>query len=159
IPAEEMVLKLKAALDARLDPDFIIIARTDARAVDGLDAALERANRYGAAGADIVFVDAPLSRQELERIPREVKYPQMSVMLVGGVTPILSVDELAQLGYKLIVFPIESLLVAGAGLQRLIQALLTRGRLDQADTELMTFAQIKQVLQMEEVLSLRERLE
>ena len=158
IPAEEMVLKLRAALDARRDPDFILIARTDARAVEGMDAALLRANLYGNTGADVVFVDAPVSRQELERIPREVKYPHMSVMLVGGVTPILSVDELAQLGYKYIVFPIESLLVAGAGMQRLIQALLTKGRLDQADTELMTFGQIKHVLEMEKVLSLRERL-
>src|SRR5436190_4730455 len=113
IPTEEMVLKLRAALDARRNPDFVLVARTDARAVEGIDAAIERANRYGAAGADICFIEAPESREELERIPREVNYPLLVNMLSGGVTPILSVNELAQLGYKIVVCPIESLLVAG----------------------------------------------
>src|SRR6516162_10036620 len=69
IPVAEMVLKLKAALAARTDPDFVIVARTDARAVEGIDGAIERANRYGAAGADVCFIEAPESREELERIP------------------------------------------------------------------------------------------
>src|SRR5262245_60625554 len=130
IPAEEMVLKLKAALQARRDPNFVIVARTDARATLGIDAAIERANRYGRAGADVCFIEAPESRQELERIPREVKYPLLVNMLTGGVTPILSVEELGRLGYKIVVCPIESLLVAGRAVQKLIQALLTRGRVD-----------------------------
>src|SRR5919201_494823 len=71
IPAEEMVLKLRAALGARRDPNFTIIARTDVRAVEGIDAAVERANRYGGAGADVCFIEAPEGRAELERIPRE----------------------------------------------------------------------------------------
>src|SRR5206468_13121843 len=75
IPAEEMVLKLRAALDARRDPDFVIIARTDARAVEGIDAAIDRANHYGETGADVCFIEAPESRAELDRIPREVRYP------------------------------------------------------------------------------------
>src|ERR671936_186775 len=124
IPAEEMVLKLRAALDARRDPDFTIIARTDVRAVEGIDAAIARANRYGEAGADVCFIEAPESRQELERIPGEVRYPLLVNMLSGGVTPILSVGELERLGYKIVVCPIESLLVAGKAVQRLIQALL-----------------------------------
>src|SRR6516225_11958312 len=127
IPADEMVLKLHAALGARTDPDFVIVARTDARAVEGIDGAIERANRYGAAGADVCFIEAPESRKELERIPREVRYPLLVNMLTGGVTPILSVDELERLGYKIVVCPIESLLVTGAAVQRLINALLTRG--------------------------------
>src|SRR5215470_11277146 len=73
IPTEQMLLKLRAALDARRDPDFLIVARTDARAVEGIEAALERANRYGVAGADVCFIEAPQSRQELELIPREVR--------------------------------------------------------------------------------------
>src|SRR5207302_952591 len=112
IPAEEMVLKLRAALGARTDPDFIIVARTDARAVEGIGSAIERANRYGTAGADVCFIEAPESRQELEQIPREVKYPLLVNMLTGGVTPILTVEELGKLGYKIVVCPIESLLVA-----------------------------------------------
>src|SRR5262245_27257639 len=74
IPAGEMVLKLRAALDARRDPDFIIIARTDARAPEGIAAAIDRVNRYGATGADVCFIEAPENRAELERIPREVSH-------------------------------------------------------------------------------------
>jgi 2-methylisocitrate lyase-like PEP mutase family enzyme len=158
IPAAEMVLKLRAALDAREDPDFVIVARTDARAVEGLLSAVERANRYGEAGADVCFIEAPEGQDELEQIPRQVRYPLLVNMLTGGVTPILTVDELARLGYKVVVCPIESLLVAGAAIQRLIQALVNRGRVDEAG-EMMTFAEIKQVLGLDEVLGVRERVE
>jgi methylisocitrate lyase len=154
-----MVLKLKAALDARHDPDFIIIARTDARAVEGVEAALKRGNLYGATGADIIFIDAPQSREELERIPREVKYPLLVVMLTGGVTPMLSLDELSQLGYKIVLWPIETLLASGAAIQQLIRAVRTRGRPDQDQTAMMSFAEIKKLVRMEEVLQMRERLE
>jgi 2-methylisocitrate lyase-like PEP mutase family enzyme len=159
IPAAEMVLKLRAALDARRDKDFIIVARTDARAVEGIDGAIARANQYGAAGADVCFIEAPESRAELERIPRDVKYPLLVNMLSGGVTPILTVDELGRLGYKIVVCPIESLLVTATAVQRLIQALLTRGRVDLPPEEMMTFAQIKQLLGPDEVLQLRGKLE
>jgi 2-methylisocitrate lyase-like PEP mutase family enzyme len=159
IPTGQMLLKLRAALDARRDPDFVIVARTDARAVEGIEDALERANRYGAAGADVCFIEAPQSRQELELIPRQVRYPLLVNMLTGGATPILSVDELEHLGYKIVVCPIESLLVTGAAVQRLINALLTRGRVDLPPGEMMSFDQVKQVLGLEEVLGLRDRLE
>jgi 2-methylisocitrate lyase-like PEP mutase family enzyme len=159
IPTGAMVLKLRAALDARRDTDFVIIARTDARAVEGIDAAIERANRYAAAGADVCFIEAPESRAELERIPRAVRRPLLVNMLTGGVTPILTVDELERLGYMIVVCPIESLLVLGTAMQRLIQALLTRGRVDLPAEEMMSFAQIKELLGLSEVLELRERLE
>jgi methylisocitrate lyase len=159
IAVEEMVLKLKAALDARRDPDFVIVARTDAVAVEGIDAAIARANRYGQTGADVCFIEAPNSQKELERIPREVRYPLLVNMLTGGATPILPVAELEKLGYKIVVCPIESLLVAGAAIQRLIQTLLDRGRVDLPAEEMMTFAQVKKILGLDEVLGLRQRLE
>jgi 2-methylisocitrate lyase-like PEP mutase family enzyme len=159
IPSADMVLKLRSALEARRDPDFVIVARTDARAVEGIEGAILRANHYGAAGADVCFIEAPESRQELERIPREVRYPLLVNMLTGGVTPILCVAELEQLGYKIVVCPIESLLVAGAAIQRLIQQLLTRGSVDGPGQEMMTFTQVKQILGLEEVLGIREKLE
>jgi 2-methylisocitrate lyase-like PEP mutase family enzyme len=158
ISTGEMVLKLRAALAARTDPDFVIVARTDARAVEGIDGAIERANRYGAAGADVCFIEAPQSRAELERIPREVRHPLLVNMLSGGVTPILSVAELGQLGYKIVVCPIETLLVAGKAVQRLIESLMTRGRCDLADSDMMTFAEVKKVLGLDEVMGLRDRL-
>jgi 2-methylisocitrate lyase-like PEP mutase family enzyme len=158
IPAAEMVLKLKAALSARADPDFVIVARTDARAVEGIDGAIERANCYGAAGADVCFIEAPQSRAELEQVPRAVKYPLLVNMLSGGVTPILPVEELGRLGYKIVVCPIETLLVAGMAVQRLIEALMTRGRCDLPEAEMMTFAEVKKVLGLDDVMELRERL-
>jgi 2,3-dimethylmalate lyase len=159
IPAAEMVLKLRAALDARRDAAFVIIARTDARAVEDIDGAIERANRYAEAGADVCFIEAPQSRQELERIPREVRRPLLVNMLTGGVTPILTVEELERLGYKIVVCPIETLLAAGKAIQRVIHALLTRGRADLPQTEMLTFAEVKQLLGLDDVLSLRDRLE
>jgi 2-methylisocitrate lyase-like PEP mutase family enzyme len=159
IPADDMVLKLRAALSARRDPDFVIVARTDARAMEGIEAAVARANRYGAAGADVCFIEAPQGLDELKRIPREVRYPLLVNMLTGGVTPILPVEELERLGYKIIVCPIETLLVAGTAVQRLIQSLLSRGRVDLPATEMMTFAQVKEVLGLGDVLGLRGKLE
>jgi 2-methylisocitrate lyase-like PEP mutase family enzyme len=159
IPAEEMVLKLRAALEARRDPDFVLVARTDARAVEGIEAAIARANRYAAAGADVCFIEAPESREEMERIPGQVRHPLLVNMLTGGVTPILSVEELGRLGYKIVVCPIESLLVTAAAVQRLIQSLLTRGRVDELDGSMMSFAEIKKLLGLEEILGLRRELE
>jgi 2-methylisocitrate lyase-like PEP mutase family enzyme len=159
IPAQEMVLKLKAARAARRDPDFTLIARTDARAVEGLEAALQRGNLYGLTGADVIFIDAPLSQEELERIPREVRYPTLAVMLTGGVTPMLPLGELDRFGYKIVLWPIETLLASGAAIQQLIQSLRTTGRPDAPGLEMMTFTRIKQVVGLEETLKLRENLE
>ncbi len=159
IPVDEMILKLRVALQARRDADFVIVARTDARAMDGLDAAIARVNRYGVAGADVCFIEAPTSRQELERIPREVKYPLLANMLTGGATPILSVEELARMDYKIVVCPIESLLVAGKAIERLIQRFLSTGRADAPADEMLTFAQVKDVLGLPEVLALRDKLD
>jgi methylisocitrate lyase len=153
-----MVLKLRAALDARRDPDFVIIARTDARAVEGIQGAIDRANRYAKTGADVCFIEAPESREELERIPREVRHPLLVNMLTGGVTPILPAEELGKLGYKIVVCPIESLLVTAVAVQGLIRSLLERGRVDLPAKEMMTFAEVKKVLGLDETLGLRKRL-
>lgn len=157
ISTEDMILKLRAGLDARRSDDFIIIARTDSRAVEGIEGAIERANRYAETGVDVCFIEAPESREELERIPKEVNKPLLVNMLSGGVTPILTVDELDQLGYKIVVCPIESLLVTGTAMRHLIQALLERGRVDLPEEEMMTFAQVKELLGLNTILGLREK--
>jgi 2,3-dimethylmalate lyase len=159
IPAAEMVLKLRAALDTRCDADFVVIARTDARAVEGIEAAIERANCYAEAGADVCFIEAPETDEELERIPRAVSRPLLVNMLSGGVTPIRTVAELERLGYKIVVCPIETLLAAGKAIQRVIASLLSRGRADLPPTEMMTFAEIKQLLGLDDVLGLRDKLD
>ncbi len=159
IPTEEMVLKFKAALRARSDPNFVIFARTDARQMNGLDDAIDRINRYCDAGADIAFIEAPQSPAELEEIPKRVQYPLFVNMLTGGVTPILSVDELAQLGYKIVVCPIESLMVCARAMQDLCEAMKSEGRVDRVATEAMSFDQVKDMVGLERFLKLRETIE
>jgi 2-methylisocitrate lyase-like PEP mutase family enzyme len=100
----EMQQKLRAAREAAGDPDLVLIARTDALAVEGLDGAVARANAYGEAGADLIFVEAPLSRDELARIGREVPGPLMANMVEGGKTPILPAAELEALGFSIVIF-------------------------------------------------------
>ena len=158
IPTEEMVLKIKAAVGARQDPNFVIFARTDARQMNGLDDAIDRVNRCCGAGADIAFIEAPQSAAELEEIPRRVKYPLFVNMLTGGVTPILPVKELEQLGYKIVVCPIESLMVCARAMRELCEAWKTTGRVDQVASAAMSFGEIKDLLGVEQFLKLRERL-
>jgi 2,3-dimethylmalate lyase len=160
IPIAEMVLKLKAAQQAREDPDFVIIARTDAREPLGLEEAIERVNRYGDAGADVVFIEAPLSEGELERIPRAVRYPLLTNMLTGGKTPILPVRDLEQMGYKIAVCPIESLLVTARAMQALCQALQREGRVDTlVGPAMASFTEVKEILGLDTFLKLRSELE
>ena len=105
IPTEEMVAKVKAAVDARVDPDLVIMARTDAVAVSGLDEAIERGNRYAEAGADLIFVEAPTSREDMSRSNREIKAPTNAIQIEGGKTPLLTVKELEELGFNVVVYP------------------------------------------------------
>ena len=150
IPTEEMLVKLRAALDARRDPDFVIIARTDARAVEGLDAAIQRANRYAEAGADVIFVEAPQSEAELFRVAREIPKPQLANMLVGGATPILSAGELERLGFKIVVSPVESLAITAFAVRELAGAMLQEGRVDGLADRMLPFAELKKLLGVDE---------
>lgn len=153
IPADEMLIKLRAALDARQDADFVVIARTDARAIEGLDSAIDRANRYAEAGADVIFVEAPQNVDELTRIARGIPKPQLANMLVGGATPILSAVELEQMGFKIVVSPVESLAVTAFAVQQLASAMLQDGRVDGLADRMWTFAQMKQLLGVESWLT------
>ena len=100
---------LAAALDARTDDGLLVVARTDARASFGLDAAIERANRYAAAGADVIFVEAPQGVDEIERIAREVEAPLLINLVQGGLTPIESAQRLQELGYAIAIHPSDPL--------------------------------------------------
>jgi 2-methylisocitrate lyase-like PEP mutase family enzyme len=153
IPAAEMVTKLKMALDARRDQDFVLIARTDARGVEGFDAAVERANRYAEAGADMCFVEAPQCREELEQLPGLVPKPQLVNMLTGGLTPILPAEELERLGYKIMVCPVASLLMMVAGMRRLTDTLAAQGRVDGLQDQMIQFAALKRMLGLDAILN------
>jgi carboxyvinyl-carboxyphosphonate phosphorylmutase len=105
IPTMEMVAKIKAAVDARVDQDLVIMARTDAVATDGLNEAIERGNRYAEAGADLIFVEAPTSREDMLRTNREIKAPTNAIQIEGGKTPLLTTKELEELGFNVVVYP------------------------------------------------------
>ncbi|MFJ4657356.1 oxaloacetate decarboxylase [Nocardia sp. NPDC088792] len=105
VSSDEFVTKLTAALETRTDPDLVIIARTDARGPLGIDAAIERANVYAAAGADVLFVEAPRGAGEIERIAREVEAPLLINLVLGGLTPLESTARLRELGYAIAIHP------------------------------------------------------
>jgi 2-methylisocitrate lyase-like PEP mutase family enzyme len=105
IDGREFVAKLGAALDARTDPDLVVIARTDARGPLGVDAAIDRANAYASAGADVIFVEAPQGVDEIELIAKEVSAPLLINLVVGGMTPIESTARLRDLGYAIAIHP------------------------------------------------------
>jgi 2-methylisocitrate lyase-like PEP mutase family enzyme len=159
IPTAEMVLKIKAAVRAKANPDFLIFARTDARQMNGLDDAIDRVNRCCAAGADIAFIEAPQSLAELEEIPKRVRYPLFVNMLSGGVTPILPVNELEQLGYKIVVCPIESLMVCAKAMRELCRTWKDTGRVDALAGRAMSFGELKELLRVKDFVQLRERLD
>jgi 2-methylisocitrate lyase-like PEP mutase family enzyme len=115
IHVDEMLQKIKAAVDSRKDGDLQIIARTDARAVEGIDRAIERAQRFAEAGADITFVEAPLSVEELERVAREIAVPQVANIVYGGRTPDPGHAAFARMGFAIVLY-------ANAGLQAALQA-------------------------------------
>ena len=159
IPVSEMVLKVRIAVRSRSDPDFVIIARTDARQVNGLDDSIDRVIRCCEAGADIAFIEAPQARAELEEIPRRVPYPLFVNMLSGGVTPILSVGELERLGYKVAVCPVESLMVTARAVREMCQAFLSEGRLDNHVRDLLSFQELKDLLGVEEYLASQREID
>ncbi|MVU77161.1 carboxyvinyl-carboxyphosphonate phosphorylmutase [Nocardia sp. ET3-3] len=105
VPTGEFLTKLTAALDARTDPGLVVIARTDARGPLGIDAAIERANAYADAGADVIFVEAPQGAEEIARIAAEVKAPLLINLVIGGLTPIESSERLKELGYAIAIHP------------------------------------------------------
>lgn len=127
IPLKEFAEKIRAAAENRTDPDFVIIARTDARAVNGIDDAIERGLRYQEAGADVIFVEAPTNREEIERVARTIKAPLLSNQVPGGKTPGLTVTELEQLGYKIVIFPVVSLMAATLAIEQALAQLKETG--------------------------------
>ena len=158
IPAEDMVLKFKAAVRARSDGDFLFIARTDAREPNGLDDAIDRINRYCDAGADVAFIEAPLSVEELETICRRVEYPKFVNMLVFGKTPILSAAELEQMGFKMMVAPIASVLLTAKIMRELAEAFRRDGHTQALAGQMVDFDEIKNILGVQDYLSLHDEL-
>jgi 2-methylisocitrate lyase-like PEP mutase family enzyme len=127
VPLDEMLGKLRAVLDARRDPDLVVIARTDAIAVDGLEAAVDRANAFADAGADVVFVEAPTTPAMLAELPGRVRAPLLANMVEGGRTPLLTAAELEDLGYRVALFANTALRVGAAAIRDAFAALRASG--------------------------------
>ena len=157
ISTEEMVKKIEAALDARRDPDLVIMARTDARAIDGLDKAIERARAYVKAGADIIFIEAPQTVEELRKVAKSVNVPTMANMVEGGKTPVVSVQELQEMGFKLVVFSGSAQKMAIRAMQELFSVLKTTGRLDGVLEKIASLSERSEILELSKFYEMEKK--
>ena len=156
VPLAEMVAKVRAAVAARRDPDLLIIARTDARAVTGFDDALARGRAYGEAGADILFVEAPTSRAEIETIPSRLERPCLFNYVPGGQSPLPSLGELAAWGYAIVLLPVQTLFAATRAMRDYLAALRRTPDARTLDDRLTSFADFNALVGVPALLE-RER--
>ena len=157
IPADEMAQKIKAAVDARLDRDLQIIARTDARAVEGLDRAIERAQAFVEAGADLTFVEAPVSPEELARITREIPVPQVANIVFGGKTPDPGRERLAEMGFSIVLYANAALQAALKASYEVLGALKKEGSLASVADRLASFEERQRAVAKHEWDALESR--
>ena len=148
IPSAEMVAKIKAAVDARTDPDLLIVARTDAIAPEGFSAAMDRAHAFREAGADIGFVEAPLNDEHMTAIAR-LPWPQIANIVIGGKTPERSNDEMKQLGFAGILYANTALQAAVFGMQRALNHLNKNGRMGDSASMLAGFAERQRLVDIQ----------
>jgi carboxyvinyl-carboxyphosphonate phosphorylmutase len=159
IGADEMAGKLRAAVEARRDPDLLIIARTDAVAVTGVDDAIARARSFADAGADLLFVEAPTSEEDIARVAKELQgvAPLVFNWAEGGRTPPLSLERIGELGFSLVIYPIGTLLAATAGIRALLQTLKADGTPTAALPDLPSFGEFTDLIGLPEVQALEQR--
>ena len=140
IPLDEMAQKLQAAMAARNDPDFCIIARTDARGVNGFEDAIERGRAFAKLGVDAIFVEAPQSEQELAEIPKRIpNVPLLVNVFKGGKTPMLPMDRLEKMGYRIAIYPSETQRAAIHAMRSALSTLKREGTTESIDASLTTF--------------------
>lgn len=158
ISTEEMLGKIKAAVDARRDPDTLILARTDACATQGFEAAVERAQRFDEAGADILFVEAVTTAEEIRALPRRLaSKPQLINMVIGGKTPIFRAEELAGLGYGIVLYANAALQGAVAGMQKALTVLRDTQRIDEDPALVAPFAERQRLVRKSEWDALEQK--
>ncbi len=141
ISTEEAVSKIKAAVDARRDPNFLIMARTDAAATHGFEAAVERAQKFAEAGADILFVEAVTQAEEVRALPQRLAKPQLMNMVIGGKTPIFNADQLAELGFGIVLYANAALQGAVMGMQKALTTLRDEKEVQEASGLVTPFAE------------------
>jgi 2-methylisocitrate lyase-like PEP mutase family enzyme len=147
VSTAEMTQKLRAARDAATDPDLVLIARTDALAVEGMDAAIERSHAYAEAGADVIFVEAPVSEAQIEAIARKVPQPKLINMFQGGKTPLMPVGRLAQLGYRIVIIPSDLQRAAIRAMEDVLRAIRADGHSAAVADRMATFTDRETVVE------------
>jgi len=157
ISTEEAVNKIKAAVDARTDPDLLIMARTDAAATLGFEAAIERAQKFSEAGADILFVEAVTTADEIRALPQRLAKPQLMNMVIGGKTPIFGAEELGGLGYGIVLYANAALQGALAGMQKALTVLRDTRRMDEDPSLVAPFAERQRLVRKPELDALDAR--
>ena len=157
ISTEEAVSKIKAAADARRDSDLLIMARTDAAAVHGFEAAVERAQRFAEAGADILFVEAVTTADEIRALPQRLDKPQLMNMVIGGKTPIFNATELGELGYGLVLYANAALQGAVAGMQKALVVLRDEKEVQESSGLVAPFAERQRLVGKPEWDALEQR--
>jgi 2,3-dimethylmalate lyase len=157
VPAEDFVGRIRAAVEARTDPDLLIIARTDAIAVTGFDDAVERAAAAARAGADVLFVEAPTSEAEIEALPRRLDQPLLFNYAPSGRTPLVPFARLRELGYAVIIVPVDLLFAATRAMQRHLAELRDRDAALRDAERLVSFQEFCDLIGLPEQLALGQR--
>ena len=157
VPLEEMVGKIKAAVSARQDPDFVIIARTDARTNLGIEEALRRGKAFAEAGADVLFIESPESLEEMKLITSSFNVPVLANMVEGGRTPLMTAQELQELGYGLVIFPTSSTYITAQAVTRVMQELKMSGTTQALLGEMIPFQQFNELVGLPDVRAIEDK--
>ena len=157
IPKDEYAEKLQAALDARSDKDFIIVARTDARATEGLDKAIERGLFYKKIGADAIFIEAPKTIHEMQKIGNSINAPLVANMIEGGATPIISKSKLHNMGFKIILYPLSVLFSNTFATFQTLKELKSFGITKKSKKKMVNFDQFNEIVELSKYTKLEKR--
>ncbi|MGI0022066.1 MAG: isocitrate lyase/PEP mutase family protein [Nitrososphaeraceae archaeon] len=157
IAADEYIQKLRAALAASANKEFTIVARTDARAPLGLDEAIERGKMYYKEGADVVFVEAPQSEDELREIPKKINAPLLANMIENGVTPTFSADELKSMGYSMVVFPLSGLYTSAFAMKTIFSDLKKNGTTKNSRSIMLDFNEFNELVELSKFMKMDEK--
>ena len=157
IPKDEYAEKLQAAINARSNEDFIIVARTDARATEGLDKAIERGLYYNKIGADVIFIEAPKTIQEMKKIGNAINAPLVANMIEGGATPISSASQLREMGYKIILYPLSVLFSNTYATLQILKELKRAGTTKKLEKTMTNFDQFNELVELSKYKKLEKQ--
>lgn len=157
VPTEELCQKIRAIKDASEDPDMVLIARTDAIAVEGFDAAIDRMHAYMEAGADVAFVEAPTTEAEIEAVAERIPGPKLINMFLGAKTPLLSVERLKEIGYKIVIIPSDTQRAAIAAMQKALATIQKDGHSGAMADEMASFKDREEIVNTARFIEIDQR--